>query len=95
MNLEKILAENMLRFGVKNLNESDTTKLINEIHFNKFLDYYQDSTYFNSHNELVYATLTLSEQQTKLRALMARGRRAVQKIPFMVSWQQWRVNRFI
>jgi hypothetical protein len=95
MNLEKILAENMLRFGVKNLNESATTKLINEIHFNKFLDYYQDSTYFNSHNELVYDTLTLSEQQTKLRALMARGRRAVQKIPFMVSWQQWRVNRFI
>ena len=52
MSLERILAENILRFGVKNLTDSD----VNTVHVKASHNIYSDYTYINEWGELVEAT---------------------------------------
>jgi len=52
MSLHNILAENMLRFGVKNLNENELILLQNK----SKKDFYSDYTYINEYGELVEST---------------------------------------
>lgn len=94
MSLEKRLSENMLRFGVKNLNETSIDNLTIKYQSNIINDYFSDSTYYDKFGVLVENAFFLQEQ-TKMRQAMSAVRRAVQSTPLMVKWQNWRTKRFI
>jgi hypothetical protein len=94
MSLEKLIAENMLRLNIKNLNESTLEKLTDNLSANIRSDYYSDTTCYDKHGVLVENIYFLQEQ-TKMRRAMGAVRRAVQSTPLMVKWQNWRTKKFI
>lgn len=56
-------------------------------------DYFKDSTYFNSDGFLI-ESFSINEQ-TELRQAMSKARTAIQSIPLMVKWQNWRQKKFL
>jgi hypothetical protein len=109
MDLQKILAENMLRFKVKNLNDSQILSISRKAGF----DIYSDYTYINEHGDLTESTQlklmleqteeptfadsdssTLSKQ-SKLRKVGSKVRRSIQATPLMVKWAQWRQKKWV
>lgn len=103
MSLERLLAENMLRFGVKNLTKSE----IISISVKAGHDIYSDYTYVNEHGNLVESAnlkLLLEQEtsdssslskQSKLRKFGSKVRRGVQSTPLAVKWANWRQKRWI
>lgn len=94
MSLQRLLAENMLKLNIKNLNESTRNKLTDKLGANIRSDYYSDTTYYDRQGVLVENAFFLQEQ-TKMRRAMSAVRRAVQATPLMVKWQEWRTSKFI
>jgi hypothetical protein len=62
MSLERRLAENILRLGIKNLNNNATENIVNKINNITRIDYYTDYTYLDQYGSLIERKGSILEQ---------------------------------